>query len=368
MTAAALAETLGPVLVVGDGLIGTSIGLSLRRAGIDVLLQDVDPASEWTAAQLGAGVPVESASGVEPKTVVVAVPPRFAADVIAAAQRAHPAATITDVTSVKATVLADVARRGVDMSRVVGGHPMAGREVSGALGARADLMDDRLWVLTPTDATSVESLRQAHRLVTACGAYAVEMTPREHDRAVALVSHAPQLVSSALAAQLVDAQAEHVRVAGQGLRDMTRIAASDALLWRDILSANAEPVADVIASVIDTLQHALDALRGVVEGQEQAAGDVEQAIARGAQGRARVPGKHGVAATEYATVSVMIVDRPGELARLFAAAAEVEVNLEDVSIEHVLGRPSGLVLLFVEPVNQARLTEALRERDFDVRG
>ncbi|MGI9135959.1 MAG: prephenate dehydrogenase/arogenate dehydrogenase family protein, partial [Candidatus Nanopelagicales bacterium] len=229
---------LGPVLVVGTGLIGTSIGLSLRRAGIDVLLDDVVPGQAIVARELGAGELLTE--DAKPQIVVVSVPPRHAASTLARVSRDFPHAVVTDVTSVKAAVLRDAIAQGADSRRLVGGHPMAGREVSGATAARVDLLDDRLWILTPGEA-SAESLAAVSQLVSACGALALEMTPEEHDRAVALVSHAPQVLSSVLAAQLMSADPEHVRVAGQGLRDMTRIAASDDQLWTDILSTNAGP-------------------------------------------------------------------------------------------------------------------------------
>lgn len=348
---------LGPVLVIGTGLLGTSIGQSLRRAGVDVLLEDIDPSSAWTAAQMGAGVPLEV--GDEPATVVVAVPPRLAGEVMAAASTRFPAATVTDVTSVKTSVLADARAAGADMTRIVGGHPMAGREVAGAISARVDLLDDRLWIITPEVETAPDALMQVHRLITACGAYAIEMSPVEHDRAVALVSHAPQLVSSVLAAQLVGAQDEHVRVAGQGLRDMTRIAGSDPVLWVDILGANPEPVAGVLRRLIAGLQ---DALARV----ESGAG-IDEVLEQGRAGRARVPGKHGATAEAFAVIAVMIADRPGELARLFTAAAEAQVSIEDVAIEHVLGRPSGLVELSVAPAAAGALRDALTSGGFDVR-
>lgn len=354
-----MSTALAPVLVIGTGLIGASIGQSLQRAGISVLLEDIDPSSVWTAAQVGAGVAAAESAASIPAVVVVAVPPRHTAEVIAAACRRFPKATITDVASVKASVLDGARALGADMQRVVGGHPMAGREVTGALGARADLLDDRLWIITPTAETDDAHLAQVHRLVTACGAYAIEMTPEEHDRAVALVSHAPQLVSSILAGQLVDAKEEHVRVAGQGLRDMTRIAGSDPALWVDILSANAVPVAGVIESVIASLEDALARLR--------AGEGIEAVLEGGNAGRLRVPGKHGAAPTDYDMVAVMVADRPGELARLFQAAADASVNLEDIRIEHVLGRPSGVIELAVQPQAGETLRAALLAGGFDVR-
>jgi prephenate dehydrogenase len=356
-----------PVLVIGAGLIGTSVALALRRVDVDVLLADVDPESLRIAQASGAGRVLPD--GEQPCLVVVAVPPRFAPSVIADASARFPIATVTDVTSVKARVIEDAVALGADPVRLVGGHPMAGREVSGAAGARADLMDDRLWVVTPLPSSGIEHVRQVHRLVSACGAFPVEMSSSDHDSAVALVSHTPQVISSVLAGQLLDADADYVRIAGQGLRDMTRIAASNVGMWSDILAANAGPVADVLDGVVRDLQRTSAALRemsgegSLDEVEEQVAG----VLASGVAGQQRIPGKHGAAPSAYREISVIVADRPGELARLFTAVGDASVNLEDIRIEHVFGRPSGLVALFVRPEAGEQLISALRERDFDVR-
>lgn len=361
----------GPVLVVGSGLIGASVALALVRAGADVLLRDVRAENLAVAVAAGAGRPVEADD--VPVLVVVAVPPRLAPQVLADVSAEFADATITDTTSVKESVLAEAVARGADPQRLVGGHPMAGREVSGPAGARADLLDDRLWVLTPLPQSGVEHVRQAHRLVSACGAYPVEMGLAEHDAAVALVSHTPQVLASVLAGQLVGSDPERVRIAGQGLRDMTRIAGSNPALWTEILDANAAHVAEVLDQVIADLGRTADALRAraAADGSDGGgdAGDDQVAamLANGNAGQQLIPGKHGAASAAYREISVMLADRPGELGRLFAVTAESDISVEDVRIEHVLGRPSGLVALFVRPESGEDLAWALTERGFDVR-
>lgn len=355
-----------PVLVIGSGLIGTSVALALRRAGLDVLLSDRDESRVLTAVEAGAGRALEPSD--VPEVVIVAVPPRHAGEVLAEASERWPEATISDVTSVKHGVLVEAVARGADASRLVGGHPMAGREVSGPAAAVADLLDDRLWVVTPLPQTRVEHVRRIHRLISACGALPVEMDPQEHDAAVALVSHAPQVLSSVLAAQLAGTDEDSVRIAGQGLRDMTRIAGSNVEMWSDILSANAGPVADVLQQVASDIERAVDSLRSLAAGETGPPAAVTDLLRSGAVGRGRIPGKHGAAPSAYREVLVQIADSPGELARLFGAAGKVDVNLEDVRIEHVLGRPSGLVGLSVRPDAADALIKALMEQDFDVRG
>jgi prephenate dehydrogenase len=347
----------GPVLVVGSGLLGASVGLALRRAGVRVWLDDIDPGSVAQAVERGAGEAWDP-DGEPPRLVVVAVPPASAAPVMV--QAMHFAdATVTDVTSVKSAPLRSALDDGADPARLVGGHPMAGREKSGPGAARMDLFDDRPWVVTPLQETSQERVQEVIDLARTCGAVPFVMEPAEHDAAVALTSHAPQVISSLLAARLLEADRQAVSVSGQGLRDMTRIAESDPSLWGAILSANADSVAEVLEAFDVDLQRVIADLRS--------GAGVESALQRGAQGRERIPGKHGDAATVYDVVTAIVRDEPGELARLFVAAGQLGVNLEDVRIDHVLGKPSGLIELSVRPDASTRLRDGLIDLGFDVR-
>jgi prephenate dehydrogenase len=242
---------------------------------------------------------------------------------------------------------------------------MAGREVSGAAAAREDLLDDRLWIITPQPDTAASHQQVAEQLIVACGAVPVIMSADDHDRAVALVSHAPQVLSSALAGLLLDAPGSHVQIAGQGLRDMTRIAGSNPTLWTEILSTNAQPVTTVLTHLVERLQLVVNALSQAPS--ETSNEGLEASLAAGVLGRERIPGRHGSRPHDEAMASVMIADRPGELARLFTAAGEAGINLEDVRIEHVLGRPSGLVELIVAPSDLTELVHTLQIAGFDVR-
>lgn len=349
----------GPVLVVGSGLIGTSVGLALRRAGVRVWLQDADPVSLAEAVDRGAGEPWTPGYD-SPRLVVVAVPPPGAGAAMAEAM-AFAGATVTDVTSVKGAPLAEALAAGAEAARLVGGHPMAGREKSGPGAARMDLFDDRPWVVTPLPQSSQDRVQDVVDLARTCGAVPFVMQPAEHDEAVALTSHAPQVISSLLATRLLEADVQAVSVSGQGLRDMTRIAESDPALWTSILAANADSVARVLEAFGQDLARVVSDLRG-------GGGDeVEGILRRGARGRDRIPGKHGDTATSYDIVTAIVKDEPGELARLFVAAGDLDVNLEDVRIDHVLGRPSGLIELSVRPESSERLRDGLVQLGFDVR-
>ena len=152
-----------------------------------------------------------------------------------------------------------------------------------------------------------------------------------------------------------------LRLAGQGLRDVTRIAAGDSALWTQILLANAAPVAEVVAQVADDLAAAARALAVTDDA------DIPDLLDRGRAGAARIPGKHGGQPRNFSVVQVVIADQPGELARLFNAAGAAGVNIEDVRIEHSPGLPVGVAELSVRPSQSAALLEAVRAGGWSAR-
>jgi len=369
------------VVVIGAGLIGTSAALALRRGGTGVWLWDADPAAAALAADLGAGQvlgTIDGSDGPAPgrcDLALLAVPPAEVAPVLARAQRAGLARWYTDVASVKAMTLARAREAGCDISRYVPGHPLAGRERCGPAAARADLFLGRAWALCPAPETSEAAVAAVTSMVTACGAEPVVTDAGTHDRWVALVSHAPHVVAAAMAAQLSrpSVPPEALALAGQGLRDATRIAVGDVDLWTQILTGNAAPVAAVLAEVAAGLADAARVLAGITGSGSPGAPAPEAGkhlallLEQGRAGVARIPGKHGGPARAFTAVQVVISDRPGELARLFTAAAEAGVNIEDVGIEHSPGQPVGVAELSVRPDSAGALIAALAAGGWPVR-
>jgi prephenate dehydrogenase len=286
---------VGPVRIVGVGLLGTSIGLGLRARGIDVILADASPTNLSIAIDYGAGRAAAPAAPAAPNTaaaanaaaapnaaaaanapnaanaanaanpdapqlIVVCVPPDVTAEIVARELQAYPDAIVTDVASVKLAPLAALRAAGADVSRYIGSHPLAGRERGGPLAGRADLFIGRPWVVAAHDDISYQRANAVDDLILDLGAILVEMTPEEHDNAVALVSHVPQVVSTLMAQRLTDAQGSALNLAGGGLRDVTRIAASDPELWVQILGANAQPVRQILLAFRDDLDRFIDAL------------------------------------------------------------------------------------------------------------
>ncbi|MDR0848447.1 MAG: prephenate dehydrogenase [Propionibacteriaceae bacterium] len=339
------------ILIIGTGLIGSSIGMALTPRHT-VFLKDALSSHALVAASLGAGV-VDAPHDVS--VVIVAVPPSLAAQVVVRALTDYPEAIVTDVASVKGVILdqlrAQGANSGLDLSRYVGSHPMAGTERSGPLTARGDLFNERTWVITPHESTAPDTIETVRQLAEECGARVVTMRPDEHDIAVAEVSHVPQIVSSLMAGNLTGVQPAHLRLAGPGVRDVTRIAGSQPGMWTQIITANK----DAISTELRRLARTLDALVDHLESPE----DVEAFMSKGVFGTKALPGKHGRRAEDYAHVVVEIPDSPGALGRLFADVGEAGVNVEDLAIEHDETREVGYMSIAVEPEKAAGLEQVM---------
>lgn len=355
------ARVQGTVRIVGAGLLGSSIGHALMARGVDVALDDTSPSQLRLAIDYGAGRRPHEDD--DPSLIVVAVPPDVTADVIERELARHPRAVVTDVASVKLEPLRTLRERGVDLTHYIGSHPLAGRERGGAIAARADIFVGRPWVVCRDEETSAADLALVEGLALDLGATPLEMTPDDHDRAVALVSHVPQIVASVLAGRFVDAPDGSLRLAGQGVRDTTRIAASAPELWVQILGANSAPVVDVLDALAADLATVADALRAPeAPGSRRAVADT---IRRGNDGVERLPGKHGQN-RRFEQVVVMVDDTPGQLGRLFGELGELEVNVEDLRLEHSPGAQFGLAEISVVPSAVHRAVEGLQARGWKI--
>ncbi|GAA1735017.1 prephenate dehydrogenase [Microbacterium paludicola] len=354
-------RTTGPVRIVGAGLLGASIGHALRAHGVDVILTDTSPTQLRLAIDYGAGR--AEAEGDAPRLIVVAVPPDVTADVVQRELERFPGAVVTDVASVKLGPLEELRSRGVDLTHYIGSHPMAGRERGGAISARADIFTGRPWVVCRDGETPAADLALVEDLALDLGAMPIEMTPEEHDRSVALVSHVPQVVASLLASRFTEAPDESLRLAGQGVRDTTRIAHSAPELWVQILGANAAPVVDVLDALAADLSSFAEALR-----HPDAAGSrrtLADTIRRGNEGVERLPGKHGQR-RRFEPLVVMVDDTPGQLGRLFGDLGELGINIEDLRLEHSPGAQFGLAEISVVPGVLRAAVEGLEQRGWRI--
>ena len=349
-----MAEALltGPVEIIGVGLLGASLGLALRRHGIDVLLTDINADHVRTASGLGAGRPRTPED--LPELVVVAVPPTYLGATIRTALD-ETDAVVTDVGSVKVAPLKAVADH-IDAARYVGSHPMAGTARSGPLTATADLFEGRPWAIAPHETSDPEAILLVEALARLVGAVPKRFEAEDHDEAVARISHLPHLMAAVVAGALAQAPTRHVELSGPGVRDVTRVAGGDAELYSQILSNNPEPLIELLTEARRDLAHVIDALRG------GDIGAIQQILTVGNQGVDRIPAKHGGPPRPLAELWITVQDRQGELARLFADAADLGVNIEDVRIDHEPERPVGSVRIWVEESGADAVLDALNGR------
>ena len=243
----------GAVAIVGTGMIGTSLGLALKRAGAAREIVGVDAARDAARAARARGaldrVAASTADLGACDVIILALPVAAVGGVLASLAPLN-GAVATDVGSVKGAVLeAARAALGDDVANFVPGHPIAGSHESGPAAAAADRFDGCRVVLTPDGQTADAALRRVEELWVAAGAGAVtRMDAALHDRVFAYTSHLPHAVAYALIGGLLartDADRLFAYTAG-GLRDFTRIAASDPVMWRDVFLANAEHVLEAM--------------------------------------------------------------------------------------------------------------------------
>lgn len=258
---------MNAVSIVGVGLIGGSFALALRKAGFTGKIIGVSsPATIRVALERGVideALPLAEAAA-QSDLIYLSQPILKILDTLDVIDpHVRPGTLITDAGSTKTAIVARAAKT-IRRGRFLGGHPMAGKESRGAAEAEADLFRGRPYVLTATEADLTGAAEaQLKKWIECIGARLTLLSAEEHDRLVALTSHLPQLVSTALAAS-IGAEPGADRVAGPGAADMTRLALSPYDIWRDIFATNSEP----IGSALDRFIARLEELRRVLRSPE----------------------------------------------------------------------------------------------------
>ena len=361
------ALALRTVVVVGTGLIGGSLGLALRARvpGVRVVAVDVDGVAE-AAVAAGAADEADTLARAMARAdvVVIAAPPSVSRGLVAEIAPHLPAhALLTDVGSVKAPFLDAARRAGLDPARVVGGHPMAGREVAGLAGADARLFENAAWVLCPADpVASAAALTSLAALVQAVGARVVAMDADRHDRTAAAVSHVPQLAAVALVGAALGPDPDARRLAGGGFRDVTRIASSPWPMWQGILSANRGPA----LAALDAFAASLADVRAALDRGDWPA--LERAFDDAARLRSGIPVDARGFLRPLAELTVDAEDRPGFLARLTATLHGVGLNVSDLELLKVREGVDGVFrVAFATEAERATALAALAAAGFTAR-
>lgn len=337
------------VRVIGAGLIGTSMALGLARAGYFVSIEDEDAQAEAIAQSLIG----QSGEGAVPDLIVIATPILTISKLVLDAATRYPQSIVVDIGGLKSEVVAEIEKFPEIATRFCSTHPMAGREISGALAARGDLFEGCIWIYTPTEKSSELALDRALEIINALGGKAVCLGAEEHDQAIAGISHLPQVMSSLLSATLIDISDRDIGLAGQGLKDVSRLAASNSQLWSELLHANSAAVVGYLSILSKHLEDLSTSL------QNDDLRKTREILDLGRENHARIPGKHGGKKRDYWYLPIVIADKPGQLAEIFDACALVLANVEDLSIEHTPGQESGLVTLALSKSDSSKVYEQL---------
>jgi prephenate dehydrogenase len=256
------------VAIIGTGLIGASFGLALKRAGFTGAVLGVSSeralSDAIAAGAIDRGLPLAEAAAQADLVFLSQSIGRILDTIRHLDPLLTPGTLVTDAGSTK-TEIVDLARQFMRRGQFLGGHPMAGKETRGAGAAEAELFQGRTWVVTPDEPAELETpaARDLLGWLRRIGARVVVLNCDEHDRVVAFTSHLAQLASTALGSTVAEnlAHESHLRVAGPGLADMTRLALSSYELWRDILATNSEHIDRALARYIQELEHIRENLR-----------------------------------------------------------------------------------------------------------
>ncbi len=328
--------------ISGTGLIGASIGLGLSRAGWTVSGWDPD-SDVLAAAHLAGAVQHQVASfeallSSEPDLIVMAGPPLAIVEQLSTMETG---ALVIDVAGVKSAIVA-----AAGPSRFVGTHPMAGREMQGPQGASPSLFRGATWVVV-TDNTTESDLVEVEAVLEQLGGRPIRMTAAEHDAAVAMISHLPQVLATALVNEAAD-RTNALDLAAGSFRDLTRVAASEPAIWIDLLAINRE---DVIGAIEDFRQR-LDRVAAALRDGDV---DVIQAfLTRGQQIRRSL-------APPAVAVRVALADEPGELARVGRAFGSSAVDVRDLQLRHAPHGGGGVLTVSVRQGEAETLRTALQD-------
>jgi prephenate dehydrogenase len=343
------------VKIVGAGLIGTSIALRLKEKGLFVSIIDINPTNEAIAKDLIQEADQSKSEERAPyDLIVIATPISVVPKVVLEETRANPESRVVDISGLMSKVINEVEAFPELSERFVSCHPMAGREVSGPQKARADLFEGRAWIVTKTRNSDRVTSQYAKQLGQLLGSTNYEMSAGEHDSAIAAISHLPQILSSLLGTSLLDLPEDVLNLSGQGLRDVSRLADSNPSIWTQLLLDNSE-------QLVPKLQTLSERFAKLIKGLERNdAQRVSNFISEGAEGRGRIPGKHGAKNRPYSYLPIVIDDKPGQLAKIFNDCSRANINIEDLLIEHSPGQETGLITLAIMQERAGELIDHLR--------
>ena len=361
------------IVIVGVGLIGGSIAAAVKACDSQVQVYGVDTSQESLDAALAAGALDEAAlcddsvvdswiAAGAADLVILAIPVSAARDWFSRLNAAGFDGIVTDTASTKAVITQIAAQELGDTARYLPGHPMAGSEVNGFDGARADLFQGAYWILCPSDDTQDEVFLKLHEAFSALGARIISIAREQHDSAVAIVSHVPHMVASSLvelAANHADERRELLRLAAGGFKDSTRIAAGSPQLWTGIALDNA-----------DALSRGLSEMRSILGRIEEAvrsrdADALYALLERSSELRRSLPAKWIPDSAKLTQVRIPMSDRPGIIAEVTGMAGHAGCNIQSIEIDHINESTAVLELILTDEGDMGRMGAELINAGFD---
>ncbi|HEX9713273.1 MAG TPA: prephenate dehydrogenase/arogenate dehydrogenase family protein [Actinomycetota bacterium] len=357
------------VTIIGSGLVGGSIGLSLKQTSVaeHIIAYDQDPSVATRAVERGAAdaasASLEEAAS-DRDVIFIATPvgviSRVARDLV---PYLSGGTLLTDVGSTKSRVVVEIEETLPEGVTFIGGHPMAGSEDEGIDAARPDLFKGAWWILTPTARSDADAYGRLNALVTTLGARVMALEPAEHDRLMAMISHLPQLTASALMNLVAEQGKDHgglLALAAGGFRDVTRIAASNPEIWVDICRENGPAIVEALERMASELLH----LRDLVEQDDLEA--LRHALGAARAARRSLPEREVTGALH--DVRFPVPDRPGVLAEVTTVIGNLGVNIEDLRITHTVeGGRGTLHLSIVGEEGASRVVHALAARGYEAK-
>lgn len=358
------------VAIFGVGLIGGSLGLCLKgKPGITVVGHSQRPGSLNRMIERGvvdaATLSMEEAAK-DADFIFLCVPVGNLEEYLSQlyALPLKPGCIITDVGSTKASIAACAQSCSKPGVYFIGGHPMAGSERSGVDAASTLLFENAYYVLTPSPEVPEEAYLKLEQLLTYTRAQIVRVDPVVHDEIVGAISHLPHIIAVALVNQVSDydqGNGLYRTLAAGGFRDITRIASSDPIIWRDILLSNRE-------ILLSLLQDWNREISGFIEMLESKDGEqIEQAFHKANLFRGELPERRKGAITSLYDIYIDVPDHPGIIGQIATDLGVQHINLSNMQIiESREDVPGVLRLSFRQESEMERAKQHLQQRGYSV--
>jgi prephenate dehydrogenase len=355
------------VTIIGIGLIGGSLGLALKQlarvehvSGVARKQKSLDSARIIGAIDAGYLDPAEAVGDAD--IVFIATP---VSSIVDMAKQVIPhmkeGAILTDVGSTKETIVKEIEKAIEPGIHFIGGHPMAGSEMSGVEAANRDLFRNCSYILTPTGKTDLNALKLLYNLLSRTGARILSLDPQAHDRVAATVSHLPHILAAGLVNLASEEKEEYesiFQIAAGGFYDMTRIAASDHNIWVDICLENRKSILDILGD----FETGLDEVKSLIAASDreglvawfESASDVRKRLKSGKPSE-----------VDVYNLLIAIPNKPGVLSEITLAIGKIGINIEDVQIVHTTEGDTGVLKLAVFGKDEAdRAAAILREKGY----